>query len=173
MPDSLDPTSAIFEGLTSSITRFGLFFLATGGSAALGMNIHQITSLTLSANPWSSLLDMVSQATRGLPLMWLKMMASSVATWWLAPFLVCWLFLAVLLWRGRDLFLVLFILVLTHSLHAFLYVFSRASYTSGQKEAICIAMLICEGSLAALMIWWRRVSNEAPESEPTDPEPEL
>jgi hypothetical protein len=175
MPDSLDPVEAIFEGFTSPILRLFSFFGVSGGAFFLGTNIASLPSVLTSLPKFGPtfIQDVLKSFDGSFPIRWAFMMMHSMAMGWLLPFCGLWVYLLVKLWKdAADLFQILFWLTLSHALHAFIYqmiVTPPASVETG--IILSVLMLVCEGSIAGLLLWWKHVKENAPERlEESEPE---
>lgn len=152
------------------------FLGVTAGAALLGARMHDAPNLLtqFNANGLQGLWAAMFAVDFSMGVSWLGMMVHSLFLLWTFPFAILFLILLVQLWRDSDLFSVLFVLALTHSLHVFIYS-QRVQPLAGTALAGAIAMLVTvELGGAALALWWRRVSEDAPEPEPpAETEPEL
>jgi len=176
MPDPLDPTDAIVSAFTDMFKRTGLFLAVTAGAAFLGWNIHNAPNVfaSLATLKLAALQQVYDSITSELVAGWFLMMVHSLFIIWTLPFVLFYIWLLVRLWREGDLFQVLFLLAISHSFHAFIYL-QRVSPLSGGALAGALGMLLlCEAVTAGLLLWWRHVTETAPDiRHEHETEPEL
>jgi hypothetical protein len=155
--------------------RSAAFLAVTAGAAFLGWNIHNMPNVFASvpSRGLGAVSDVYQSIDETLIAGWFGMMAHSVFVPWTLPFVLFYVWLLVSVWRGADLFQVLFLLALSHSAHTFIYLQTKiAPLTGGALAAGIGALVVCEIATAVLLLWWRRVSVSAPENPTTPPEAE-
>jgi hypothetical protein len=174
MSEPLDPLDAIVGGITDPIKRILAYLGVTGGAYVLGGNIHEapmiITSIAARGpRAFMDLFDLINSAS---PVTWGIMMMHSLVIWFLLPLSVAYLVMFVKLWRGGDMFNILFALALIHPVHS--YIYSELAHPSAMADRILsiILLIVCEVSIAALILWWRHIIENAP-TPPAESEPEL
>ncbi|HET6409339.1 MAG TPA: hypothetical protein VFG14_15740 [Chthoniobacteraceae bacterium] len=174
MSDPLDPMDALVGGVTDSVKRLLAFVVVTAGAAILGYNVHEIpTHLSaLRTGGFSSVLAALQQFDASAPIAWMVMMLHSLIIWYLFPMVLLYFALLVWLWKGEDMFNILLGLALLQPLHTFLYMQRSSPLVAGDLALAIGALVIAEVSLAALILWWRNVSENAP-LPPSEAEPEL
>jgi hypothetical protein len=177
MPDPLDPTDAIVSAFTDMWKRSGAFLAVSAGAAFLGWNIHNSPGVftSFSTQGFGAILQVYESIDPSLLLGWLGMMVHSLFIIWTLPFVLLYVWLLARLWRDGDLFQVLFLLAISHSVHTFIYL-QRTDPLSGTALAGAMGMLIAaEAITVGLLLWWRHVSDNAPVELPAqhEAEPEL
>src|SRR5215218_8940279 len=178
MPEPLDPLDAVVSAFTDMLKRCGLFLAVTGGAALLGWNIHRAPNILASFATlrFGAIRQAYESVDASLVANWFFMMMHSVTILWALPFVFFYVTLLVRLWRDGDLFQILFSLALSHSAHVFIYLQYTDPFSGGALAASIAMFLISEAILAALLLWWQHVSENAPllpEERPGDAEPEL
>lgn len=174
MPDSLDPTEAIFEGATEGVKRLLAFGLVTAGAAMMGLNLHEFPThiASLQTKGIGAVFDIIGQFDSGSPFLWLLMMLHSTMIWYLLPFVAVFGILLFRLWGGAEMFNILLALAVIHPVHTFLYVQGQSPLVPGDLILASAALVVCELSIVGLILWWRYVKENAP-PPPAETEPEL
>jgi len=176
VPDPLDPTDAFLSAFTGMWMRTFAFFGVTAGAALCGANIHEAPNLVANfgTNGLNAVWDFFRSIHPGLALMWMLMMVHSLFIWWTLPFALLYIWLLAKLWRDAELFDVLFVLALVHPVHVFIYGQCTQPLTGLPLAGGVALLVVFEVVMAALILWWRRVSQNAPDLPPDEnAEPEL
>jgi hypothetical protein len=176
MPDPLDPADAIISAFTDMWKRTGAFLVVTAGAAFLGWNIHNVPNVfaTFGTLKFAAIRQVYESIDPSLLAGWFLLMVHSLFMLWTLPFVLFYVWLLVRLWRDGDLFQVLFFLAISHSLHVFVYLQATQPLSGGPLAGAIGMLVVAEAITAALILWWRHVSETAPEvREERDPEPEL
>jgi hypothetical protein len=175
VPDPLDPTDAFFSAFTGMWLRTLAFLAVSGGAALAGLHLHEAPALwaQLNAGGWPAVWAAAGRIDASLALVWLGIMTHSFFIPWTLPFVLGWLALLWRLWREADLFTVLFFTGLLQALHVFIYRQSIAPLRGGELAWAVGLLLVFLPSAAALVLWWRHTSIQAPELPDREQEPEL
>jgi hypothetical protein len=174
MPDSLDPTDVFLSGITGTWMRLGCFALVSLGGHAVGSLIHDAPTniAAIQSSGLAALPSIVKVDPGEIALSWIGIMVGSVASFWTIPFLLLFLRLLVSLWLDGDLFKILFTLALSQPVHTFAVLHCWDKNLAGSDLALAVGLLIVvDVAIAALILWWRHTSENAP--DPPEPDPEL
>lgn len=176
MSDPLDPADAILSGATEGVKRLLAFAFVTAGAGMLGLNIHEIPNYVarIQTNGIGSVLESFKYFEVGSPILWILMMLHSMVIWYLIPFALAYVWLLARLWLGAEIFPILFGVAMIHPIHTFLYVQRSGGLFGGDLLFAIGALIVCEIFIAAAILWWRHLSENAPSDEiPSETEPEL
>ena len=176
MPDPLDPMDAIVSAFTDMWKRTGAFLAVTAGAAFLGWNVHNAPNVLASfvTLKFAAIRQAYESIDPSLIAGWFYMMVHSLFIPWTLPFVLFYIWLMVKVWRDGDLFQVLFFLAVSHSAHTFIYLQRMQPLSGGALAGAIGMMVVCEIVTMGLLLWWRHVSENAPEiRNEREAEPEL
>jgi hypothetical protein len=178
MPDPLDPMDAVVSAFTEMLKRTGAFLGVTAGAAILGWNVHNVPDVFsgFSTQGFAAFQQAFNSIDQSLIPGWIIMMIHSLFIIWTLPFALFYFWLLIRIWRDGDLFQILFLLAISHSLHTFIYLQWSDPLTGGALAAGIGALVLAEVLTAALLLWWQHVSESAPEvgsEHDRESEPEL
>jgi len=167
MPDPLDPTDVIYSVFSGTIVRYAGFFGVAFGGQFVGEQIHGAPArlVALKTQGIRALFDWFEVDALMLPAQWLLTLFVSFA-WWTFPLALLIVFLFVALSRDADLSTVLLALAVVQPIASFI-VQQRLSPLTGMDLSFAIGLLIVfVAATVGLVLWWRRMSNELPDTEP-------
>lgn len=172
MSDSLDPGDAFLSALGGAFLGFAAVIGVSLGGHFMGLVLHEtapaIAALSIRGFPSPGDID-ISEVLFS----WFGVIVGSFATWRGWPFIIFDIWLLARLRSGAGFFPTLLTLALVQPLHSLL-VLDRFSSRTALELAIAFGLWIVLAIVtAALVLWWRRMSDEAPLSEPEETEPEL
>ncbi|MEQ1859929.1 MAG: hypothetical protein ABMA13_08335 [Chthoniobacteraceae bacterium] len=171
MPDPLDPTHAFTSAFTGVFVSFGGVIAVSLGGHAFGSMLHE-GARSIAAIPTAGWSALSAPAFHPVELIftWIACFVGSLVTWRGWPFLLFDAWLLVRLRSGMELFQVLLLLAITQPLHSLLLTDKFSPLTAAELGVGAVLWLIASAAIAALALWWRHTSENAPEPEA---EPEL
>jgi len=172
MPDPLDPADAFTSAIGGAFLGFAAVIGVSLGGHFMGLVLHEIAP-AIAALPTSGWPSFSGIEPGEVFFSWLAVIVGSFATWRGWPFLIFEIWLLARLRSGAEFFPTLLALAIVQPLHT-LVVLDRFSSGTGLDLAIGLGLwFVLSIVTAGLVLWWRRMSDEAPPPESENIEPEL
>ena len=161
MPDPLDPADAIISAFTDMWKRTGAFLAVTAGAALLGWNIYNVPNVFASfvTLRFAAIRQAYESIQPDMIAGWFLLMVHSLFMLWTLPFVLFYVWLLVRLWRDGDLFQVLFLLAISHSVHVFVYLQATRPLSGGPLAGAIGLLVVAEAipvERQALVEVWNR-----------------